>query len=215
MSPKPHTGTASQELVLSAVEAGKERSMVSPVTLRPQRPHTSPQAWTHPALPATLSLWRGSPSPTLGLAPRLPTPGFSPTQYARQPLVSGILVETVFPAAEGRHEWGRGTAGNGDRGSVVPLGAGTLLVASVGANVSDGASCSALFPSPAGPGCYENTGRGSFLQCVYIGKAGSYRLLSLHTPTLPSAHHSAPSLLNAQVFKTQAPLFIHFFHATC
>lgn len=85
----------------------------------PKATHLSPGS-THPALTLQPSPVERSPSPTLGPAPCLPTPGFSPTQHARQPLVSGILVETMFflwqkvgmNGGEGQQEWGiRGVSG--------------------------------------------------------------------------------------------------------
>lgn len=120
MSPKPHTGTGLRSWcppLWRRVSSG-QCSLLRPLAPKGHTP--LPRLYLPCLNSATLSRGKGVQVPPLVLPAVCPPLGFSPTQHARQPLVSGILVETMFflrqkvgmNGGEGRQEWGiRGVSG--------------------------------------------------------------------------------------------------------
>lgn len=142
-------------------------SILSSLSRSPEG-HTSFPGLRTPGLNSATLSGGCSPSPAPGSAPLCPPRGFSLTHTARPAAfcVLDLDGDHVLPTEEGRREWKVGRKG-GLQGFVVPLGAGTLPVA--GGDLCERWGFLLWSPSvPAGPECYENTGGGSFLQCVYM-----------------------------------------------
>ena len=124
MSPKPHTGTDLRSWRPPLWRRVSRGQGSLPRPLAPKGHTPLPRLYSPCLNSAALSGGEGVQVPPLALPRVCPPLGFSPTQHARQPLVSGILAETLFfrrqtggiNGGEGRQEWGNGGVSGTTRG---------------------------------------------------------------------------------------------------